>query len=85
MKLFFGIFATLLCASKAQSDYLDAPPVAVYGGDYDALNKMFPAHSGWLNDFEIHYYKFRIFAPPSYPEVIVSRHQDDSFEQETIH
>lgn len=31
---------------------------------------MFVAHSGWYNDKMIHYYKFRIFAPPTYPGVV---------------
>jgi hypothetical protein len=31
---------------------------------------MFVAHSGWYNDKLIHYYKFRIFAPATYPDVI---------------
>jgi hypothetical protein len=32
---------------------------------------MFVAHPGWYNDQMIHYYKFRIFAPPTYPDVIL--------------
>jgi hypothetical protein len=35
--------------------------------DFDATNNMFTAHSGWYNDQLIHYYKFRIFAPDTYP------------------
>lgn len=31
---------------------------------------MFVAHSGWYNDQLIHYYKFRIFAPGTYPGLI---------------
>jgi hypothetical protein len=38
--------------------------------DFDATNNMFVAHSGWYNDKLIHYYKFRIFAPDTYPDVI---------------
>lgn len=38
--------------------------------DFDAVNNMFVAHSGWYNDKMIHYYKFRIFAPPTYPGVV---------------
>lgn len=33
---------------------------------------MFIAHAGWYNDVEIHYYKFRIYAEGTYPDVIVS-------------
>jgi hypothetical protein len=32
---------------------------------------MFVAHAGWYNDQLIHYYKFRIFAPVTYPDVIL--------------
>ena len=31
---------------------------------------MFIAHSGWYNDQLIHYYKFRIYAPGTYPGLI---------------
>jgi hypothetical protein len=31
---------------------------------------MFVAHASWYNDQLIHYYKFRIFAPATYPDVI---------------
>jgi hypothetical protein len=56
-------------------DYIDAAPATVYEAtelspqnmDFDSTNNMFIAHSGWYNDKLIHYYKFRIFAPPTYP------------------
>jgi hypothetical protein len=38
--------------------------------DYDKTNKMFPAHDCWLNDKIAHYYKFRVYAPPTYPGLI---------------
>ncbi len=41
----------------------DVPPQAM---DYDAENKLFVAHPGWLNDNLIHYYKFRMYVPPNY-------------------
>lgn len=61
-----------------QSDYIDAVPATIYEADaispqnldYDKENKIFPAHKCWLNDKMIHYYKFRIFAPATYPGVI---------------
>lgn len=63
---------------RAQDDYLTEVPPTVYESDemspqtidYDKANKRFPAHAGWYNDRLIHYYKFRIFAPPTYPNVI---------------
>jgi len=38
--------------------------------DYDQENNLFIAHPGWYNDAVVHYYKFRIFAPSTYPDVI---------------
>ncbi len=35
--------------------------------DFDHANNMFIAHPGWLNDRLIHYYKFRMFTPATYP------------------
>lgn len=73
-------FALLLSAmavgvSGLGTDYIDEAPATVYEAtemspqnmDFDAANNMFVAHSGWYNDQLIHYYKFRIFAPDTYP------------------
>lgn len=57
------------------SDYVASTPATVYetgpmgpqNMDYDATNKMFIAHPGWLNDKLIHYYKFRMYTPDTYP------------------
>lgn len=35
--------------------------------DFDKANNMFIAHPGWLNDKLIHYYKFRMYTPATYP------------------
>ena len=50
------------------ADYITALPVSIYedpvkspqNSDYDTEKKMFAAHSGWYNDYEVHYYKFRM-------------------------
>jgi hypothetical protein len=62
------------------SDYIDVAPMTVYESDeaspqtldYDKERRVFPAIAGWYNDYLIHYYKFRIYAPPTYPNVISS-------------
>ncbi len=56
-------------------DYISQPPPTVYEAstvspqnmDFDQTNNMFIAHPGWLNDKLIHYYKFRMFTPATYP------------------
>lgn len=66
---------TFTQAQTLGTDYIDVAPATVYEAaemspqnmDFDAANNMFIAHSGWYNDNEIHYYKFRIFAPGTYP------------------
>ncbi len=41
----------------------DIPPQAM---DFDAENNRFVAHSGWIDDRLIHYYKFRMYVPSNY-------------------
>ena len=61
-------------------DYIDTVPPTIYEAeemspqnmDFDKENNMFIAHAGWYNDFVVHYYKFRIYAPGTYPNVIAS-------------
>lgn len=61
---------------SAGSDYIPAPPPTVYEDsamspqtmDYDRENRMFIAHPGWIRDRLIHYYKFRMYTPMTYPE-----------------
>lgn len=62
------------------SDYLDplVAPMTVYEDpikspqnmDYDTDKNVFVAHSGWYQDRLVHYYKFRMFTPDTYPGVI---------------
>lgn len=81
-----AFFALTPCCSvvvRAQelgADYIDSVPPTVYEADepspqnmdFDKENNMFIAHAGWYNDFEIHYYKFRMYTPSTYGGVIVS-------------
>jgi hypothetical protein len=65
-------------APSVDNDYIDEAPPTFYeldpitpqNMDFDRENNMFPAHSGWYNDFEIHYYKFRMYTPSTLPGVI---------------
>lgn len=38
--------------------------------DYDKVNKTFPAHAGWLGDRLVHFYKFRVYSPETYPGAV---------------
>ena len=59
-------------------DHIATVPPTVYessdispqNADYDSTNKMFIAHPGWLNNKEVFYYKFRVYAPSTYNGVI---------------
>jgi hypothetical protein len=70
-----AVLSAVPSASGLGSDYVDEAPATAYEAeelspqnlDFDAANNMFVAHSGWYNDKMIHYYKFRIFAPPLLP------------------
>ncbi len=69
------VLATLIITTTASSTYITTPPPTVYEDpsispqnmDYDRTNNMFIAHPGWLNDKLIHYYKFRMYTPATYP------------------
>jgi hypothetical protein len=60
---------------QAGGDYISQAPPTVYENpamspqtmDYDKANKTFLAHPGWINDKLIHYYKFRMYTPGTYP------------------
>jgi hypothetical protein len=62
------------------NDYITVAPPTVYEAtekspqneDFDTVNNMFIAHPGWYNDYPIHYYKFRIYAPGTYSGLFVS-------------
>lgn len=70
--------ASAFSVAGAQSDYLNATPPTIYEAeemspqnmDFDSENNMFVAHAGWYKDHLVHYYKFRIFAPVTYPGVV---------------
>jgi hypothetical protein len=75
-----GIVALLVAPlASAASDYISTPPATVYENpamspqtmDYDKLNKTFIAHPGWIQDRLIHYYKFRMYTPGTYPNKVV--------------
>jgi hypothetical protein len=81
LKLMLAAMATAMLmapAASAQSDYVSSAPATVYESstmspqnmDFDAANNMFKAHAGWLNDKLIHYYKFRMYTPDTYPSHI---------------
>jgi hypothetical protein len=80
-KFALGLFLALMGGSHVQAigeDYIQSAPATVYEAaemspqnmDFDSENNMFVAHSGWYNDREIHYYKFRMFTPSTYEGVI---------------
>lgn len=76
--LFVIILLCLAWAVQSQSDYISSLPLSVYESttaspqnmDYDSVNKIFRAHSGWINDKLIYYYKFRMYTPMTYPQLI---------------
>jgi hypothetical protein len=80
--LLLGLLLTLaaLDSAKAVADdwIFDVPltpyfttPIRLQNMDYDFDNNMFLAHSGWYNDRELHYYKFRMYTPEEYPELMM--------------
>lgn len=68
----------LLPVAQAGPDYIPEAPPTVYEDpamspqtmDYDKANKTFIAHPGWIRDKLIHYYKFRMYTPDTYPEKV---------------
>lgn len=73
------LIVSLAGAAVAASDYITQAPPTVYetgppnpeNMDYDRANKMFVAHPGYYKDRLIHYYKFRMFTPDTYPNSVV--------------
>lgn len=74
------VFLVASCAPNPKSlslglDYLDELPLTVYESekmspqnmDYDQENKLFVIHPGYYKNKLIHYYKFRLYAPSTYP------------------
>ena len=65
-------------ASALGQDYIDVAPMTVYEADekspqnmdFDAENNMFVSHACFLDDHEVHYYKFRMYAPGTYAGLI---------------
>lgn len=80
--VFAGSVAPLVSGG---SDYIAGPPPTVYEDpmmspqtmDYDRQNKTFLAHPGWIRDKLIHYYKFRMYTPMTYPERVSSNGPPD--------
>ncbi|CAB9496042.1 expressed unknown protein [Seminavis robusta] len=76
--LLFAVGLAFTAASVHGAECLTEAPPTVYedenispqNADYDAVNKMFVAHPGWYNDKSISYYKFRVFAPATYDDLI---------------
>lgn len=72
------VLVFLLPAVQAAGDYISEPPATVYEDpvmspqtmDYDKANKTFIAHPGWIDDKLIHYYKFRMYTPDTYPSKV---------------
>lgn len=80
LSLLLLVFGTVsLPAVQAGHDYLAEAPPTIYEEpvmspqtmDYDAANKTFIAHPGWIRDKLIHYYKFRMYTPMTYPTKVV--------------
>lgn len=65
LALLVGALAAPLVSAQPATVYEepDIPPQAM---DFDAENNRFRAHSGWIDDSLIHYYKFRMYVPPNY-------------------
>mmetsp|Transcript_36461 Transcript_36461/g.74407 ORF Transcript_36461/g.74407 Transcript_36461/m.74407 type:complete len:454 (-) Transcript_36461:313-1674(-) len=76
-----GFFVTKtapIAEAAMGDDYITELPPTVYESDtmspqnmdFDKANNMFVAHSGWYNDKLVHYYKFRMYTPKTYADVI---------------
>ena len=59
------------CLETAPPTVYESEQMSPQNMDYDRENKMFPAHIGWYNDHGVHYYKFRMYTPSTYPGLIV--------------
>jgi len=70
--------ATKFGAFGQEDACLESAPLTVYESemmspqnmDFDMENNMFIAHDGWYNDVPVHYYKFRMYTPSTYPGLI---------------
>jgi hypothetical protein len=69
--LLFGFRHFCSCPYVLKVNYPSWLYFVYFGSDFDATNNMFVAHAGWYNDKLVHYYKFRVFAPDTYPDVIL--------------
>jgi hypothetical protein len=58
--------AAMSAAATLPPSVYTAPDIAAQALDYDEANKVFLAHSGWLDGNLVHYYKFRVYAPDNY-------------------
>lgn len=69
-----GALPTAGTAAAQEGDLPDTvyedPAIGAQAMDYDAESKTFPAHPGWVQDKKIHYYKFQMYTPGSYPDVV---------------
>jgi hypothetical protein len=65
--LFLAAYAAL---TTAPATVYEAAEMSPQNMDYDSAKKLFPAHAGWFNDKLIHYYKFRMYTPDTYPNTI---------------
>jgi len=60
------------CTTDMLATVYEAEAITPQNMDFDKANNMFVAHEGWLNDHQIHYYKFMLFAPSTYSGVVTS-------------
>ena len=58
------------CLEEAPLTVYETGPMSPQNMDFDTKNNMFVAHSGWYNDADVHYYKFRMYTPITYPGLI---------------
>lgn len=76
--LLLAFFVAFQDVQGIGEDYIEQVPKTVYESetmspqnmDFDAVNNRFIAHAGWYNNKLIHYYKFRMFTPSTYPDVV---------------
>jgi len=78
IKYLLILIATYLGVQAQSNDYIDSLPPSVYEAtemspqnmDFDSEANMFPAHSCFYKDKFINYYKFRVYAPGTYPNQV---------------
>lgn len=69
--MIFTVSAQETCLEIAPPTVYEAEEMSPQNMDFDRENNMIIAHSGWYNDFLVHYYKFRMYTPSTYPGLIV--------------